>query len=296
MSGGLGLDHPLVAVRDLAACRDAYTALGFQLTPMGQHPWGTATTLVLFHHQILELVGIGDATLLDGYPAGGFRFGRHVEAHLETRDGVALSALFTQNAEASEAALKGRGIACVGTIEFGRDVTRADGEADRTRTTLKIFPNPVHPRLSVFACQQHRRDLLEFPHLMTHPNGAHGIEAVTVVCEPKDRAATQDWLARLHDAPVIDAQAGVSTIATANGVWRVCDPASARMIFGPCDLEMIAAQGPTIIGIDVRAESLAKAMPFLKGAIEVGDALVLNDMTRLGGVMLRFVPKPRTAP
>ena len=78
----LGIDHPLVAVNDLNKAIETYRRLGFLIAPPGQHPWGTSTALALFHHQILELVSIGDPSLLDGFATGGFRFGRHVEAFL----------------------------------------------------------------------------------------------------------------------------------------------------------------------------------------------------------------------
>ncbi|MGR3198591.1 MAG: VOC family protein, partial [Paracoccus sp. (in: a-proteobacteria)] len=175
----LAIDHPLVCVRNLAEARETYLKLGFLMKPPGMHPWGTSTALVIFRNQLLELVGIGDEGLLDGYPAGDFRFGRHVQHWLDEREGVPLSALNSSDAAADEAAVVARGGHCEGTIEFGRDVVRDDGTPDRTATTLKIFTRPGLPRLSMFACQQHRRDLIEFPQWMDHPNGAHGFVSAT---------------------------------------------------------------------------------------------------------------------
>jgi len=40
MNDTLGLDHPLVAVRDMDNARSTYTELGFTLSPQGMHPWG----------------------------------------------------------------------------------------------------------------------------------------------------------------------------------------------------------------------------------------------------------------
>ena len=218
----LGIDHPLVAVNDLNKAIETYRRLGFFIAPPGQHPWGTSTALALFHHQILELVSIGDPSLLDGFATGGFRFGRHVEAFLNLSEGVALTALFTDNAEEAEAQLARRGLPCTGTVNFGRDVVRADGQPDRTKTTLKVFRNQAMPRLSVFACHQHRRDLLEFPDRMHHPNGAHGIAAATIVAE--DNTPVLDWLTRIHDVPATKDGAGFDTVGTTNGHWRIVNP------------------------------------------------------------------------
>jgi len=291
MTGSLGIDHPLIAVQDMAKARETYRSLGFTLSPEGMHPWGTATSLALFEKQIIEIVGIGDASLLDGYPAGEFVFGRHVEHHLNVTEGVALSALFTENAEAVETALASRHIVCAGTVNFGRDVVRADGQPDRTKTTLKVFTHSSHPRLSVFACQQHRRDLLEFPHLMNHPNSAHGIAAATIVCDKSDRANVLNWLKSLHGQDVIEGADGDFTVQTSNGIWRVCSATSLVNFFGQIEPEPLLRYGPRIVGIDIRVKTRAQAALHLNNeqVLALKDALVLQDWARYGGVMLRFV-------
>ncbi|MBO9465439.1 VOC family protein [Tropicibacter sp. R15_0] len=285
----LGIDHPLIAVRDLEQTIATYRALGFFIAPPGQHPWGTSTALALFHHQILEIVSIGDPSLLDGYEAGGFRFGRHVERFLNLSEGVALTALFTEDAAQAEAELAARNIPCTGTVNFGRDVRRADGQPDRTKTTLKIFHNADMPRLSVFACQQHRRDLLEFPDRMTHPNGAHGFEAVTIAAE--DVAPVLDWLCALHgENPGKDAL-GFDRVATTNGYWRIGTPAQVNALLGVELPDDFLASGPRIAGLDVRVKDLAQVQQAAAGVMlhQRDGALVVSDMAKLGGIALRFV-------
>ncbi len=283
------IDHPLVAVNDLPLVRQAYTSLGFQLSPQGQHPWGTATSLILFKKQILELVSIGDAGLLDGYGVTDFKFGRHVETHLQLREGVALTALYTDDAQATEVSLAARGVACAGTIEFGRDVIRPDGEPDRTRTTLKVFPNKIAPRLSVFACQQHRRDLLEFPELMQHSNSVFGISAVTVFCSQKDWDATVIWYSRLHGCDAINTHNGEAIVNTGNGRWHICNSQALERRFGFCAPDKWQSVSPAIVGIDFRVKSMQTAAPYLANrSEEIDGALVLKDAKVLGGVMLRF--------
>ena len=274
----LGIDHPLIAVRDLDKTIETFRSLGFFLAPPGQHPWGTSTALALFRQQILEIVSIGDASLLDGYETGGFRFGRHVERFLNRSEGVALTALFTEDAEEAEAQLAARGTPCTGTIEFGRHVVRADGQPDQTKTTLKVFRNDAMPRLSVFACQQHRRDLLEFPDRMTHPNGAHGIAAATIVTE--DNAPVLDWLTRIHDvSATIDAE-GCDIVETTNGFWRLVAPQQFLSIYGVNLPDQFLADGPRVAALDVRVSALEA----------VKEELILSDLSKLGGIAIRFVP------
>ena len=288
----LGIDHPLVCVRDIDRARDTYMQLGFRMRPPGRHPWGTSTALVIFRDQLLELVGIYDESLLDSYPAGGFLFGRHVQRWLKQREGVSISALHSTDAAADAAAVIGRGGHCDGTIEFGRDVIRDDGTADRTATTLKVFTRAGLPRLTMFACQQHRRDLIEFPEWMDHPNSAFGFASATIMAEPTDQPAVRDWMAALYGPGALrDTDWGFS-VATGNGDWRVVSRASAADLLGPLPPDLAADGAPSVIALGIKCRSLARLRPFVEtGGFahqSCGDTLVLTQIGRLGGVMLGF--------
>ena len=54
------IDHLVLAVRDLDAARATYERLGFTLTPMARHPFGTANSLVQMHGSYLELLAVAD--------------------------------------------------------------------------------------------------------------------------------------------------------------------------------------------------------------------------------------------
>ncbi|MCA0941744.1 VOC family protein [Salipiger pacificus] len=292
----LGIDHPLVCVRNLAKVRETYLSLGFLMKPPGMHPWGTSTALVIFRNQLLELVGIGDERLLDGYPAGDFLFGRHVQHWLDEREGVPLSALNSMDAAADEAAVVARGGQCAGTIEFGRDVLRDDGTPDRTATTLKIFTRSGLPRLSMFACQQHRRDLIEFPRWMDHPNGAHGFVSATILAEPKDQLAVRDWLATLHGPEAVTETDLGFNVTTGKGYWRVLSRDAARAFFGPLPEELAPDGAPSVISLDLGCCALDRVRPFVDAGgfacHETRGALVLTEPARLGGIPLTFQEAP----
>lgn len=288
----LGIDHPLIAVKNLSKAIETYRSLGFFIAPPGQHPWGTSTALALFRHQILELVSIGDASLLDGYAAGGFRFGRHVEAFLDKSEGVALTALFTEDAKGAETRLTERGVSCVGTIDFGRDIVRADGQADRTKTTLKIFYNESMPRLSVFACQQHRRDLLEFPDRMVHPNGAYGFSAATIVTE--NIAPVVHWLTKIHGGPARKDAEGFESVETVNGHWRILQPSQFQLLYQTNLADDFLKDGPRIAALDVCVRNLDTVQNSQNKMLirQMGQSLFVNDMRTLGGIAMRFHAPP----
>src|SRR3954467_1122686 len=57
-NGIAGLDHVIVAVRDLERARMGWTRLGFTLTPRGRHlGQGTANYCIMFGRDYLELLG-----------------------------------------------------------------------------------------------------------------------------------------------------------------------------------------------------------------------------------------------
>lgn len=292
----LGIDHALVCVRDLAAARETYMALGFLSRGLSQHPWGTSTMVLIFRGQLFEVVSIGDPALLDGYEAEGFRFGRHVEAHLAEREGVCLTALNSQDAEADAQALAARGVAVTGTVHFGRDVTRGDGTPDRTKTRLEILANADHSRLSLFACQQFRRDLIEYPEWMDHPNGVTGIAGLTVVAGA-DVPGVVDWFARVHDQAPIQ-RGNVVEIATARGNWRVTDAAGFGALYGRA--ANWGGEEPSVMAIDLQTRSpdlVAGRAATMRLAHHWQDGfVVLSEPDRLGGVILRFGDFERVQP
>jgi len=92
-NASFGVDHPLLATHDIQQLRNTLIKLGFNMTAVGKHPWGTSTSLAMFDGCLLEIMGMYDDSLIDEVPAGEFRFGRHIYEHLQQREGVALTAL-----------------------------------------------------------------------------------------------------------------------------------------------------------------------------------------------------------
>lgn len=291
MNESLGIDHALVCVKDIARARDTYLGLGFLSRGFSQHPWGTSTTVLIFRDQLFEIVGIGDAELLDGYEAGGFQFGRHVEQYLAEREGVCLTALNSTDAAQDERELTARGVAVTGTIDFGRRVTLEDGTPDQTRTQLKVMVNPDFPRLSLFACQQFRRDLIEYPEWMAHPNGVHRIACLTVLCAAEDVAPVTAWFEKVHGVAARQTVRG-TRVQTANGAWTITDREGFAALYGAVPDEINSRTMPTVAGIDLvtpTPDKIAEAAATLGlSARSVGDLLVLPEAARLGGVCLRF--------
>lgn len=294
MAGFLGIDHPLIVVRDIAAMRARYEALGFTMTDIGRHPWGTSTALAMFDQCLIELMSVYDETLIDEKPAGDFRFGRTIRDHLAEREGISLLALHSDDALADAATVQARGIACQGSIGFGRDVVLPDGTPDRTATTLAILADPDLPRLSNFICQQHRPELIYVPRWLSHANGATGIHQVTIRAESQDQPRVRRRLEGLYGARSVTPSPGGFTARTGNGCFMAADAATLATTYGPLPDSLHADPQPCCVAIHVTVADTAALLPFLYAAgtalRQVEDRIHLTDATAFGNVFLVFAP------
>jgi len=291
MNASFGIDHPLLATHDIDGLRNRLIALGFNMTAVGKHPWGTSTSLAMFDGCLLEIMGIYDETLIDEVPAGDFRFGRHVFEHLQQREGVALSALHSTNSKDDAAKAQGAGFTVAGHLEFGRDVMLPDGRADRTKTTLALLPDPDYPRLSFFLCQQHRPELIYVPEWMEHPNSACGIAGITILADPSEHSALKAKLGGIYNDPT--EVGGGFQVQTANGSITVQTLEAVEQEFGTLPSEIANANEPSIVAMDIkyaRAEALEAWQS--KSGLTVGTTASGHSATQArdtANVMLRFM-------
>lgn len=249
MNASFGIDHPLLATHDIDGLRNRLIALGFNMTAIGKHPWGTSTSLAMFNGCLLEIMGIYDETLIDEVPAGDFHFGRHVFEHLQQREGVALTALHSTNSADDAALAQNAGFTVAGHLEFGRDVTLPDGRPDRTKTTLALLPDPNFPRLSFFLCQQHRPELIYVPQWLQHPNSACGIGGITILAQAAQHSVLMAKLSGLYNDPAI--VTGGFQVQTANGPMTVQTLDAIEQEFGKLPADITDSPAPSIVAMDI---------------------------------------------
>ena len=232
-----GLDHVVIAVRDLQAAADDWGRLGFTVSPRGLHSphMGSGNHTIMFGEDYVELLGV---VAPQPHNAPMRRF-------LEGREGLERCAFTTRDAAAGVAALRERGLAGVGPIEFGRPVPLPGGGETEARFSVFQWPEEEAPGgVRIFACQHHTREAVWIPTLQRQGNGATGIRRVLVADAEPDLAAGR--LARLLDGEVRE-----------DGAFRFVPtgPRRAAVAFAP--REAIAAAHP---GLD------AAAMPERGGA------------------------------
>lgn len=249
MNASFGIDHPLLATYDIEGLRNRLISLGFNMTAVGKHPWGTSTSLAMFDGCLLEIMGIYDETLIDEVPAGEFRFGRHVFEHLQQREGIALSALHSTDSLRDAATAQAAGFTVAGHLEFGRDVTLPDGRADRTKTTLALLPDLDFPRLSFFLCQQHRPELIYVPEWLEHPNTVNGITGVTILAKAAQHQALKTRLTGIYG--IASPLTGGFSVQTANGQISVQILDAIETEFGALPSDVADSETPSIVAMDL---------------------------------------------
>lgn len=290
MNASFGIDHPLLATHDINALRELLISLGFNMTAIGKHPWGTSTSLAMFDGCLLEIMGIYDDTLLDEVPAGDFRFGRHIYEHLNIREGVALSALHSTNSVKDAKHAQEAGLAVAGHLEFGRDVILPDGTEGRTKTTLALLPNATFPRLSFFLCQQHRPELIYVPEWLEHPNSVNGICGVNIVAHEKHHEALKTQFGGLYKG--FEVLKGGFQYQTANGALKVLNVEAFENDIGSLSDGIRQEDTPSIAGMDFTTGDMNALLDYVfKSGTEhrvVENGVILTNQSLTANTIMRF--------
>ncbi|CAO3423486.1 VOC family protein [Azospirillum endophyticum] len=282
IDGITGLDHLVIATRDLDAARDAYARLGFTVTPRGHH-----TQLKSANHTILfptgtylELLGIEEQR-----PANA-----HYAAFLRQREGIAAIALKTPNARAAAGPLTAAGFPVSESVVFGRPVELPEGTRDASFTITQIDPAAT-PAGRVFLCQHHTPDLVWRPDRMEHANGAIGLEALVIAAADPDAVAAT--YAKLLGGTVIDRGAArvVEPGRTGEGQVPVLVATPDRLQWAWTDDPAFTTALPFFAGFVVRVADPVKTQQALqksKFPTVVGGGVLRVGSASASGAMIAF--------
>lgn len=182
-----GIDHVVIAVRDLDRAQESYARLGFTLTPRGFHTLGSANHCIMFGSDYVELL-----SLPHQHPAM-----RYYADYLARGEGLAAVALASADADAAYAELAADGIEADAPLDFSRPVRLAEGEREAAFRIVQLAPAQT-PGCRSFVCQHRTRELVWRPEYQTHALGATGLAALAVVAEDPVGAAGE--YARLFDS------------------------------------------------------------------------------------------------
>ncbi|MBR0664594.1 VOC family protein [Roseomonas hellenica] len=274
----IGLDHVVVAVRDLDAAAAGWQALGFTVSPRGTHSahMGSGNYTIMFGEDYLELLGVLVPTPHNA----------PMRAFLDGREGLERAAFTTDDAAAGVAELQARGIAATGPIAFGRPVTLPGGGEAEARFNVFQWPLDARPGgLRIFACEHLTRENVWIPALQSHANAVSRILRVEVLATAPAGAAAS--MAQLLDRRATADPDGAQRVPTGSG--------RADLVF--LDRTTLAARHPgqSLAGLPEEGAAvlvLGTADPAATAAALglMPDAPLFVPATRANGVALRFLP------
>lgn len=272
-----GIDHLVIAVRDLDRARDTYAKLGFTVTPRGRH-----TELKSINHTLMfgaddyvELLGVEEPHPVT---AGYTEF-------LKTREGIASVALKTADARDAQRQLSAAGLTLAEAVDFGRPVDLPEGKRD-ARFTITPIDRDRTPGGAAFLCQHHTRDVVWRPEHVTHANGAKGLAALLVAADDPDPAASA-W-AQLFGTPV-ESHHSARIVRTGDTPIIVMTPAALRLVWA--DDAVLAAPRPLLAGMVVRVGDIYAAQQLLQKAkfqAMLGEGILRVGSPNANGVLLAF--------
>lgn len=210
------IDHAVVAVRDLDAAAAFYERLGFHVGARNRHPWGTENRLIQFRTSFVELITVAaDADAIPDHAEGRFSFGAFIRDFLREREGMAMLALDSDDAEADAAHFARVGIGSFEPFFFQRKARRPDGSETRVAFTLAFAVNPRVPDAGFFVCQQHHPENFWNPSSQRHDNGASNIIAVGI--SATDAEADRSFFESLTGGAAFQEQADSLSVTLRGG-------------------------------------------------------------------------------
>lgn len=180
-----GVDHAVIAVRDLDAARESFERMGFTVTPRGHHTLGTQNHCVMLGSDYLELLAVPvvhDMT-------------RYYKEFLAAGEGLAAVALATPSADRAYTEWVWAGVSPTRVVDLARPVGAADG-GHHARFRITQLPLRATPGLRFFACQHLTPEHVWRSDWQTHANGTTGIAAIAVLCDAGRIAGTAKHYAK----------------------------------------------------------------------------------------------------
>lgn len=272
-----GVDHVVVAVRDLSAAAQNWAELGFTVSPLGLHSplLGSANHTIMFGADYVELLGIVSETDQN----------RPTRDFLLARKGIERVAFTTDNAAEGAAEITRRGFPALGPIHFGRPVPLPGGGEGEARFNVFRWPLEERPGgTRIFACQHLTRETVWLPELQRHDNGAVRLTRIEIVAADPAEAAAH--LSRLIDEPARpDGDAWVVPSGRGRADFVFLDAAGLAERYP--DEVRAGSAGEGVVALVVATASLDRAAE-IAGASRHGDAASV-PADRATGVILSFV-------
>lgn len=276
-----GIDHAVVAVKDLDAAAANWKQLGFTISPRGTHSahMGTGNYTIMLGEDYMELLGVLNAT----------EHNAPTRTYLEqTGGGIERVAFTTLSAAAGAAELRTMGYEAIGPTDFERPVMLPDGTKSAAKFATFQWPVKEAPGgVRLFACQHKTRETVWIPVLQNHANTAHRIARVLIVTP--DVEADARHLARMIAGEVQAGAEGSAVVPTGSGradfVFLTREALGKR--YSGVDISTLPARAGA--GLELVVSDLAAAKGAIGARGVTSSGAVVVPPAAANGVLLAFV-------
>jgi len=181
------IDHVMMCVPDLATAVDAYTRIGFDVQPGGEHTGkGTHNAIAFFEDDYLELLGVHDGALHRRAAAVPGSFDAGLAAFLAGGGGFRAVIVQSDDLEADVAAMRGRGVDVSDVAPGGRRTPAEQQLAWKLAGLGPANPLPIYFIQHLTPLAERRKQV---PHPGRHPNGVLRADRVYITVPDVSAAA-----------------------------------------------------------------------------------------------------------
>ena len=279
-----GINHLVFAGHDLEAMRSHYQALGFTVTPRGQHPFGTANAIIQLNGTYLEPLTVAAPQDIPAHRAGHFSFAAFNRDYLKRHEGFSMLVLDTPDARADIKAWRAAGLQTYEPFDFSRTAKMADGQEITVRFSLAFVSHPAAPWLGLFACQHYTPEYFAQPRFLRHANSATAVQDVWIVGETAPDLA--GFMHTVTGAKAISQDPSVTTLQTRIGTIVLARPAAFASAFG-----LVAPHpddGPHLAALTVACQTIGA----LADLPRIGNRYVLAPEKNFG-TAVSFLETPK---
>lgn len=251
-----GLDHIVVAVNDLKAAGQAFTELGFTVTPENRHAWGTANRLVQLDGFFIELLSVAEPGRIEEAGEGALSFGAFNRDFLARRQGASMLVLDSFGAEQARADFRKAGLRLFEPFSFERVANLSDGTSAKVAFDLTFVENPLSPDIGYFACFNRYPENFWKPDFQTHANGAESVRAVYLLAD--DPSDHHEFLGGFTGQREMRATSLGLEIVTSRGKIHVVTPHAYKALVETDTLPGTNGDLPRIAALEVACKGLAE--------------------------------------
>ncbi|MEP3279160.1 MAG: VOC family protein [Stappiaceae bacterium] len=254
-----GLDHIVLACRDLEAVASQFERAGFTLTPKALHSWGTANRLVQLDGAFLEILSIANQDLIQPATGSEFSFGDYNRQFLSEREGASMMVLHGKGM-VDQNRFEEAGIGDFDLFSFERSAGQPDGSVHKVAFDLAFAASEKLPNISFFTCLNKFPENFWKSEYQVHANTARKLAGITIVADnPSDHHA---FLSAYSGQRDMRATSFGITIETEDGAINVLTPEGFERAYGRAPLAAKSTL-PAISAYDVIVEDIDKVKAIL---------------------------------